>query len=147
MDDSFEIFVAENSMEETSFIAEKISELVRESKGSLRYRDIGVVTGDLEGMKRNMEKAFKRADIPFFMDNKRTLITNPFVNIIRSILRIADENFSYESVFSYIKNYMSSITDEEGDILENYVIGCGIKGKTAYVNPYKKFIKLYVKQG
>ncbi|MEE0685471.1 MAG: PD-(D/E)XK nuclease family protein [Lachnospiraceae bacterium] len=138
VDDSFEIFVAENSMEETSFIAEKISELVRESKGSLRYRDIGVVTGDLEGMKRNVEKAFKRADIPFFMDNKRTLITNPFVNIIRSILRIADENFSYESVFSYIKNYMSPITDEEGDILENYVIGCGIKGKTTYTNSFKK---------
>ena len=88
VDDSFEIYVAENSMTETGFVAEKISELVRKSSGNLKYRDIAVVTGDLEGMKRNIEKSFKRADIPYFMDNKRTLITNPFVNIIRDILRI-----------------------------------------------------------
>lgn len=138
VDDSFEIYVAENSMTETAFVAEKISELVRKSAGELKYRDIAVVTGDLEGMKRNIEKAFKRADIPYFMDNKRTLITNPFVNIIRDILRIVAEDFSYESVFSYIKNCMSPISFEEADLLENYVIGCGIRGKKAYANTFTK---------
>ena len=138
VDDSFEIYVADNSMTETAFVAEKISELVRKSDGQLKYRDIAVVTGDLEGMKRNIEKAFKRADIPFFMDNKRTLLTNPFVNIIRDVLRIVAEDFSYESVFSYIKNCMSPISFEESDIFENYVIGCGIRGKKAYSNPFTR---------
>ena len=141
VDDSFEIYVAENSMTETGFVAEKISELVRKSSGNLKYRDIAVVTGDLEGMKRNIEKSFKRADIPYFMDNKRTLITNPFVNIIRDILRIVAEDFSYESVFSYIKNCMSPISLEEADLLENYVIGCGIRGKKAYSKPFEKKYK------
>ena len=72
------------------------------------------------------------------MDNKRTLITNPFVNIIRAILRIVAEDFSYESVFSYIKNCMSPISYEDGDIFENYVIGCGIKGKKAYASPFTR---------
>lgn len=138
VDDSFEIYVAENSMTETGFVAEKISEFVRKSSGALKYRDIAVVTGDLEGMKRNIEKAFNRADIPYFMDNKRTLITNPFVNVIRDILRIVAEDFSYESVFSYVKNCMSPISLEEADLLENYVIGCGIRGKKAYTNPFTK---------
>ena len=141
IDESFEIYVTENSMTETAFVAEKISELIRKSEGSLKYRDVAVVTGDLEGMKRNIEKAFKRADIPYFMDNKRTLITNPFVNIIRDILRIVAEDFSYESVFSYIKNCMSPISLEEADIFENYVIGCGIRGKNAYSNPFTRKLR------
>lgn len=147
VDDSFKLLVAENPMMETSFVAEKISELIRKSKGELKYRDIAVVTGDLEGMKRNIEKAFKRADIPFFMDNKRTLMTNIFVNIIRAILRIVAEDFSYESVFSYIKNSMSPISLEDGDILENYVIACGIKGRKAYSERFTRRYKGLTEEG
>lgn len=136
-----EIYSADNSMKEADFVAEKIAAMIMESKGELRYRDIAVVTGDLEGMKRNVNRAFSGRGIPFFMDNKRSLIKNPFVNIIRSILEIADDNFSYESVFAYLKNEMSVLTDEETDILENYVLGCGIKGKKAYAETFKKRYK------
>ena len=137
-DDSFEIYYADNTMKEASFVAEKISSLIMNSKGHIRYRDIAVVTGDLDGMKRNIARSFGKNGIPYFMDNKRSLIRNPFVNIIRSILQMADENFSYESVFSYLKNDMSPLEKWETDILENYVLGCGIKGYSEYNNPFTK---------
>lgn len=135
------IYNADNSMGEANFVAEKISQMIMESKGQLRYRDIAVVTGDLEGMKRNIARAFNSRSIPYFMDNKRSLIRNPYVNVIRSILEMADDNFSYESVFAYVKNHMSVLEDEEADILENYVLGCGIKGYKAYSEPFKKRYK------
>ena len=132
------IYGAQNSMSEANFVAESITNLIMNSGGTLRYRDIAVVTGDLDGMKRNISRAFNNRRIPYFMDNKRSLIRNPFVNIIRSILQIADDNFSYESVFSYLKNDMSVLTMDEADIFENYVLGCGIKGINAYREPFKK---------
>lgn len=140
-DDSFEIYSADNSMKEAMFAAEKIASMVMEGRGKLRYRDIAVVTGDLEGMKRNIARAFEKNGIPYFMDNKRSLIRNPFVNVIRSILEMADENFSYESVFSFLKNDMSPLDNEETDILENYVLGCGIKGYGEYTRPFTKKYK------
>lgn len=140
-EDSVSIYCADNPMYEAKFVAESISQMIMESKGQLKYRDIAVVTGDLEGMKRNIERAFNNSAIPHFMDNKRSLIRNPFVNVIRSILEIVDDNFSYESVFSYLKNDMSVLCVEETDVLENYVLGCGIKGKKAYSNPFTKKYK------
>ena len=137
-DGSFEIYSADNSMKEAMFTAEKIVAMVMAGKGELRYRDIAVVTGDLDGMKRNIARAFENSGIPYFMDNKRSLIRNPFVNVIRSILEMADENFSYESVFSYLKNDMSPLEAGETDILENYVLGCGIKGYGEYTRPFTK---------
>lgn len=135
------IYAADNSMREAAFVAEKISAMVMESRGRLRYRDIAVVTGDLEEMKRNIARAFNSREIPYFMDNKRSLIRNPFVNVIRSILEMADDNFSYESVFAYLKNDLSVLEPAETDILENYVLGCGIKGRKAYSEPFKKRYK------
>ncbi|MBQ2744127.1 MAG: exodeoxyribonuclease V subunit gamma [Lachnospiraceae bacterium] len=138
---AFEIYQASNSVKEAEFTSDKIVSMVMESKGNLRYRDIAVITGDLEGVGRNLERALKSNGIPYFMDGKRSLIRNPFVNVIRGILQMADEDFSYESVFAYLKNDMSPLNRDEADILENYVLGCGVRGFKDYSNPFTKMHK------
>lgn len=139
--EAFSIYMAANSVKEAEFISDKIMAMVMESKGTLRYRDIAVVTGDLEGAGRSLERALKSNGIPYFMDSKRSLIRNPFVNVIRGVLQMADEDFSYESVFAYLKNDMSLLEREESDILENYVLGCGIRGFKEYNNPFTRMHK------
>ena len=140
-DDTIGVYVAENSLKEAEFISDKIASMIMESKGTLRYRDIAIVTGDLENARGNIERALKSNDIPYFMDSKRSLIRNPFVGVIRSILQMADEDFSYESVFSYLKNEFSPIEIETVDIFENYVLGCGIRGAAQYTSPFTKKYK------
>lgn len=139
--DSFNIYVADNSLKEAEFISDKIASMIAESRGDLRYRDIAVITGDLENSGRNIERALESNGIPYFMDSKRSLIRNPFVGVVRSILQMADENFSYESVFNYLKNEFSPIEKSEADILENYVLGCGIRGFADYKNPFTRMHK------
>ncbi len=138
--DTIGIYVADNPLKEAEFISDKIASMIMESNGTLRYRDIAIVTGDLENARGNIERALKSNDIPYFMDSKRSLIRNPFVGIIRSVLQMADEDFSYESVFSYLKNEFSPIETEAVDVFENYVLGCGIRGASQYSSP---FIKKY----
>ena len=138
--DTIGIYVADNPLKEAEFISDKIASMIMESNGTLRYRDIAIVTGDLENARGNIERALKSNDIPYFMDSKRSLIRNPFVGIIRSVLQMADEDFSYESVFSYLKNEFSPIEIEAVDVFENYVLGCGIRGASQYSS---HFIKKY----
>ncbi len=140
-DDSFSIYVAENPLKEAEFISDKIASMIMESGGELRYRDIAIVTGDLENVGGNLARALNSNLIPYFMDSKRSLIRNPFVGVIRSILQIADEDFSYESVFSYLKNEFSPLDASDVDLLENYVLGCGIRGFSQYSNPFTKMYK------
>ena len=93
-----------------------------------RLRDIGVIVSDMDVYADHLKQAFIKYDIPFFMDHKRSILLNSFVEYIRSVLHMAEQSFSYESVFRFLRTNLAGFTYEEIDELENYVIGLGIKG-------------------
>ena len=97
-------------MEET---ARRILRLVREE--GCRYGEIAVITGDLETYGSLARQAFEDAGIPFFVDEKHSILMNPFVEYIRAALEMAAQGFSYESVFRYLRCGMSDVTREETD--------------------------------
>lgn len=71
-------------------------------------------------------QVFREAGIPYFIDEKHTVLMNPFVEYFRAALEMAVQDFSYESVFRYLRCGMSCVTREEADLLENYVLALGI---------------------
>lgn len=93
------------------------------------YRDIAVITGDLETYGDYFEREALVYDIPVFVDKTRGLLLNPFIEYIRSALRILLNDFSYEAVFHYLRCGLTDFTAEEIDRLENYVLAYGIKGR------------------
>ena len=62
------------------------------------------------------------------MDYKRNVLLNSFVEYIRSLLAMAEQNFSAESVFRFLRTDLVGFTGEELDLLENYVLALGIRG-------------------
>ena len=77
--------------------------------------------------------------IPVFMDHKRSILLNPFIEYLRSLLDMAVQNFTYESVFRFLRTDLAGFTCEETDQLENYVIGLGIRG-------YKRWQERWVRR-
>ncbi len=116
--------------DEIQLTAAGILDCVR--KGDVRFREIAVVAGDIGTYSDYIQRIFTESGISFFMDNKRSLIGNPVVEYIRSALGIIKDNFSYESVFRFLKNTMCTIDMESVDILENYVLALGIRGKNKW---------------
>lgn len=112
---------------ETKEVCIKIKELVLSGKYS--YRDIAIVAGDLEAYADYLERESLLYDIPMFIDRTRSLLLNPFIEFIRSCLKIRLSNFSYEAVFHYLRSGLADFDEEEVDRLENYVLALGIKGK------------------
>ena len=104
-----------------------IKKLVLEQNYS--YRDIAVVTGELETYGDFFEREAATYDIPVFIDRTQGILLNPFLEYIRSALRIVLQNFSYESVFHYLRSGLADFTMEETDLLENYILATGIKGR------------------
>ncbi|MDD6492098.1 MAG: helicase-exonuclease AddAB subunit AddB [Firmicutes bacterium] len=116
-----------NPAREVRQVCIQIKKLVLEEGYS--YRDIAVVTGDLETYGDYFEREALVYDIPVFMDRTRGLLLNPFIEYIRSALKMVLNNFSYETVFHYLRCGLSGFTPEEIDPLENYVLAFGIRGR------------------
>ena len=92
---------ARSPRQEAQFAAGEIRRLVREE--GYRYRDIAVITADMNVYVDALEKACGLYDIPVFMDHKKSILLNAFVEYIRSLLAMAEQNFSYDSVFRFLR--------------------------------------------
>lgn len=115
--------------------AEEIAYAVRQIQGLLRqgcrYRDMAVITGDLGSFGKELAYQFGRESIPYFLDDKKSILKNPMVELIRAALEVIRKNFSYEAMFRYLRTGLVTEQAEEIvlDRLENYVIAMGIKGR------------------
>ena len=133
--DCIQVYCAKNPKEEVDFAAQKIRNLAR-TRG-YRYREIAIIASDLNTYGNQIEKIFGEYQIPIFMDHKRSILLNSFVEYVRSLLAMVEQNFSYESVFRHLRTGLTGFSDEE--IEENYVIALGIRG-------YKKWQEKWIRR-
>ncbi len=134
--DNVSIHAAHNARGEVGFVVREIRRLVREEH--YRYQDIAVVTGDIAVYGRLIGREFDKTGIPCFIDHKRDVLSNPFVELLRSVLDIIRKDFDYESVFRYLRCGLADYGQEEADILENYVIALGIRGHKRWQNSWSR---------
>lgn len=116
-----------------------------EVEGALREmirlaRDEGAEYGDMAVFMRNISDyeqlitpLFQDYGVPFFLDQKVNELHHPLVEFIRSALDVVRRRWRYEDVFRCVKTELllpldGSITREDMDALENYVLACGIHG-------------------
>lgn len=124
------IFLANNQYSEIEYIASQIVKLVRE-KG-YRYKDISIITKNLDNYSNLCKVIFDKYNIPIFIDEKKDLSDNILVKYILSLLDIFSKNWSHESIFNYIKSGFIDIDSEEIYELENYCLKWGIKQSKWY---------------
>lgn len=104
----------------------QIRAMVRE--GRYRFRDIAVIHGDLNSLEPMAEEIFPKLNIPYFIDTNQSIYMNPCLEAIRSILDIAQTDYSYESVFRFLKTGVTELSVEQVEALENVVLRKGIRG-------------------
>lgn len=132
------IFTAKNPLMEVRAIAGEILKLVRDE--GYKYKEIAVVSGDIGAYSSYAGKIFEQYHIPAFIDDKKSILMNSFVEFIRSTLKMVEDNFSYESVFRYLRCDMILMEKGDVDILENYCIAFGIRGISKWK---QKWIRTY----
>ena len=132
--ENIHLFLAKNEYTEIEHIAKKITYLVREK--NLKYRDISVITKNIENYSNLIRAIFNKYDIPVFIDEKRILSQNIIIQYILSIFEIFTQNFTKESVFNYLKLGFLDISKDDIFKLENYCTKWGIKQ-----NKWKKDFK------
>ncbi|MBQ2937295.1 MAG: helicase-exonuclease AddAB subunit AddB [Clostridia bacterium] len=123
--ENIKLFLAKNQYSEIENVAKQITKLVRDE--NFRYKDISVITKNIDTYSSLVRAIFEQYDIPVFIDEKRDLNQNIIVQYILSIFEIFTNNFSKESVFNYLKIGFSELEEDDIFKLENYCTKWGIK--------------------
>lgn len=133
------IHAARDAEAEMDFVVSEIKRLIREK--NYRYKDIAVVSGAVTDYGRIAKRCFSRAGIPCFIDYKKDILSNPFVELIRAAVAIVSEDFDYENIFRYLRTGLTDLSISEIDMLENYILATGIRGYKRWSEPFNKRYK------
>ena len=107
-----------------------------------------MVTGDVAQYANYVPDIFEQFEIPFFVDQTKNVLFHSFTECLRAILEIVEQDFSYASVFRFLRcNLTGGIlkeTPEDGeplsgediDRMENYILAKGIRGRKRWKTPW-----------
>lgn len=130
------LFACKDMESEVSQVALKIHELIR--SGEYTYRDIAVVTGNLESYGNLFQSRMRELDMPVFIDKTNGIVLNPFTEYLKSAMEMVIKDFSYDSVFHYLRSGFTNFTEDETDRFDRYVTSLNIRGKSTYLKPFTK---------
>lgn len=128
-------FQAQDSREEALYIAKTIKDYVLE-KG-WHYRDFAVITGDITEQADVWRQAMEQVAIPYFLDVNETLSHNPIVETVGMLMELFRMDFSYDSVFTFLKTGFLDMDMEAVYNLENYAMKYGVRGYSWWHSSFK----------
>lgn len=133
------IVQAQNPQQESLWVARQIKRLLREE--GYQHRNMAVICGSMDGYRSHLEEAFRQMEIPYFVDASSKICHNPAMELLNGLLEMLERDFSYNSVLRYLRSGFSSLTKEEVDILEIYLLEAGIRGLRAFQRPFTRKAK------
>ena len=122
---NIKLFLAKNQYSEIENVAQNIVKKVRDE--GCRYKDIAVITKNIDTYSSQIRAIFNQYEIPLFIDEKRDLNQNHVIQYILALLEIFNKNYSQEAVFNYIKTGFLNVNKEDIFKFENYCTKWGIK--------------------
>lgn len=135
------LVAAANRRLEVEAAAREIVGLAREKK--LRWRQVAVLVREIEPYHDLVVNTFRDFNIPFFIDRRRPVSHHPLIELVRAALEAVLENWSYDPVFRYLKSDLIPVARQDIDLLENYVLAHGIRGRQWLTSQPWKFKSRY----
>ena len=128
--ENIDIYECRNVEEEVINIAHEIIRILKENK-TYKYNDIRVVVPNVEDYTDIIIRIFNRYNIPFFIDDSKTILNSPYIETIRAAIDVVKNDFSYDSVMRYIN---AGLIEKNDDIfnLDNFIREFGIRGVGRY---------------
>ena len=119
------LFLANNIYSEIENVAKEILNLVKNE--GYDYKDINIITDCIEAYDNEVKIICDKYEIPVFIDEKKELNQNILIKFILGLIDIFAKNWSFDSVFNYLKIGLLDIDYLEIAELETYCVKWGIK--------------------
>jgi len=126
------LVTASDRRAEADYVASLICSLVREGRGSIRYRDIAIILRDMEPYHDLLSALLSERGIPFFVDRRRPTSHHPAVELVRGLIAMVERPFRQSAMRLLLKTGMLGIDDAAADALENYLLARGLEGSDVW---------------
>ena len=120
------LYQANTAFSEVEYVSSQLRRLARQG---VRWRDMGVAARNMEVYGPLLEAVFRRDDIPAYISRRSDILDKPVLTLLLSAVDAVTGGFEYEGVFRCLKTGMTSVTEQECDLLENYAIRWEIRGQ------------------
>lgn len=130
-------------------VAAAIVEIQRLAAEGMRYREMAIIVRDLTAYHDLISAAMRARGIPCFIDRRQPTTHHPLIELIRGLLAVAQDDCRLESVRLTLKTGLLPLEAHEADLLENYLIACGISGRQRWSQEwaYTRFFKHRSEEG
>ncbi len=98
-------------------------------KENYKYKDFLILARNTDGYKGAVKAVFSEYNIRCFINEKKSLSSNPFIRKVMAAVEILAYGFSYERIMPIVRFGGKGYDTDEGDIFENYVLGANITHK------------------
>lgn len=116
---------ADSVYQECQGAAQRVLELVH---SGCRYRQIGVVCGDMAAYQSAVGLVFNRCGIPVYQSGTEDILQKSVVTTVLAAMDAALGGFERQDVLRYLKSALSPMDRDTCDLVENYAILWGING-------------------
>ena len=128
------LHVAATPTQEAHYVGRTIRSLIRLG---YRYHEIAIITGDLAAYADILPHIFQKYDIPVFMDSRRAIITNPYIELLRAVLELFRQDNQISGIIRCLRTGLCGYTQEEVDLLENYTLASGIRSHARWMHSFE----------
>ncbi|MBE7039394.1 MAG: hypothetical protein E7398_01550 [Ruminococcaceae bacterium] len=118
------MFAASDIYSEVTHLACSIMKSVQSE--NVRFKDIAIICSDCQSYKNIIRTVFDIYEIPVFIDSERDLYSHPVMIMIFAVLDILSDGLDTKHILSYIKSGYSTLSRDETDIFENFILSGNI---------------------
>lgn len=127
--DRINISVCQNYFSEAEYVA---SDIIKKIRSGARYRDFAVIARNIDAYKGIIDAVFKKHGLPCRIFDKIELKEKPLFKLIRSAFNIKIHSWQLDDIMVYLKTGLSTVTEQEEYLLQNYVYTWNITGSQWY---------------
>ena len=125
--------------EEVEFVAASILQLLNSKK--YKWNDISVLCSSLDRYASYISRIFRQYEIPYFLDERRTVTSHPIVVWLLSTMQFCETHLR-EHLLDMIKTLYTPLSQDDCEEFEDYCIACSIQGNM-FTRVFKRGSKIY----
>lgn len=125
--DSVQITPCSDRLEECRYAARTVRRLLRENGGYCR--DFTIVVRHLDQYSGMLESALKREGLPFYIDERESILSQPLITLLESALSVVLKGWDTADILRLCKTGLVGFSAYSASQLENYAFIWNIHGK------------------
>lgn len=118
--ENISVYEVSNNYREAEAAADLILKLCR--KEGRHFSDFLILARNTDQYIRILPSVFEERGINIFLDNRCSITSKPFAEMLCASFDILAYGYSYERIMAIANSGLTSATDEEIDVFENYIL-------------------------